>query len=150
MQLTQLSDYALRVLMYAAAQAGRLVTIAEVAQVHGISEAHLMKVTHLLSQAGFLETVRGRGGGLRLAREASRIRLGDVVRATEPHLAIVECFGADDRCALSGNCRLAKVLDEALQGFLGRLDASTLQDLVPPRSAALQLHRRLAHGRTAS
>lgn len=144
MQLTQMSDYALRVLMYAAANASRLVTIGEVAQVHAISEGHLMKVTHVLAQAGFLETVRGKGGGLRLAREAARIRLGDVVRATEPHFALVECFGEGQGCALTGRCRLATVLDEALGAFVARLDACTVADLVPPRSAAAQWQLRLA------
>jgi len=147
MQLTQMSDYALRLLMYAAAHAGRLVTIAEVAQVHAISQAHLMKVTHALAQAGFLETVRGKGGGLRLARDASRIVLGDVVRATEPHFQLVECFGEGHGCALGGHCRLAGVLDEALGAFMGRLDACTLADLVPPRSGAAQWQLRLARAR---
>ena len=137
MRLTTMTDYALRLLMHVAQQDGRLCTITEVAVRHGVSEAHLMKITHQLALAGFLETVRGRGGGMRLALPASRIGLGDVVRRMESDFALVECFAADSGCALTGGCRLAGVLDEALQAFLARLDACTLADLLPaPRSSS--------------
>ena len=119
MRLTLMSDYALRLLMYAAQQPDRLCTIAEVAQAYAISEAHLMKVTHQLAVSGWLVTVRGKGGGLRLARPANEINLGAVVRDIEPDFFLVECFTS------SG------VLQGALQGFMGGLDRHTLADILP-------------------
>ncbi|WP_119355162.1 RrF2 family transcriptional regulator [Azohydromonas sediminis] len=132
MRLTQMTDFALRLLMYVARHDDRLVTIAEVAQAHGLSEAHLMKITHQLAQAGYLETVRGKGGGMRLARPPAQIRLGAVVRDVEPDFTLVECFGSGNQCTLSGGCRLAGVIHDALQAFLARLDAHTLADMLPP------------------
>jgi Rrf2 family nitric oxide-sensitive transcriptional repressor len=98
MRLTNFSGYALRVLMYAAAQGDRLITIEETANVYGISRTHLMKVANQLTQAGYLKAVRGRSGGLALAKRPNRIKLGDVLRVTEPDFALVECFTADNRC----------------------------------------------------
>lgn len=131
MRLTLMTDYALRVLMHAAKQPDRLCTIAEVAGAHGISQAHLMKVTHRLALGGWLETVRGKGGGLRLARAPQAINLGAVVRDIEPDFALVECHGVGSRCVLTGRCGLAGVLDEALAAFLRHLDAHTLADVLP-------------------
>lgn len=138
MRLTLMTDYALRVLMYAARQPDRLCTIAEVAEAHGISEAHLMKVTHRLALGGWLETVRGKGGGLRLAQAPESINLGAVVRDIEPDFALVECYSADSRCALTGRCGLAGVLDEALSAFLRSLDERTLADVLP-REASIRM-----------
>lgn len=135
MRLTLMTDYALRVLMYAAQQPDRLCTIAEVAEAHGISEAHLTKVTHRLALGGWLATVRGKGGGLRLAQPPAAINLGAVVRACEPDFALVECYGADSRCILTGRCGLAGVLDEALSAFLRSLDGRTLADVLPRRAS---------------
>lgn len=101
MQLTSFSDYALRLMMYTAANEDRLVTIDEAARVYGISRAHLMKVANHLTRLDFLKAVRGRYGGLTLARPATAIRLGDVVRATEADFALVECFGADSQCLIT-------------------------------------------------
>jgi len=143
MRLTLMTDYALRVLMYAAQQPERLCTIAEVAEAHGISEAHLTKVTHRLALGGWLETVRGKGGGLRLAQLPAAINLGAVVRACEPDFALVECYAADSRCVLTGRCGLAGVLDEALSAFLRSLDGSTLADVLP-RQASIRLPRGVA------
>jgi Rrf2 family nitric oxide-sensitive transcriptional repressor len=137
MRLTTMTDYALRMLMYLAHQPGRLCTIAEISEAYEISQAHLMKITHRLSQAGFIETVRGKGGGMRLAAAPVSINLGTVVRAVEPDFALVECFGKDNRCALTAYCRLAGVLGTAMGSFLAHLDSCTLGDLVPdvaPRS----------------
>lgn len=131
MRLTAMTDYALRLLMYAAHQPDRLCTIAEIAEAYDISQAHLMKITHQLGLAGFIETVRGKGGGMRLAAAPSAISLGAVVRAVEPDFALVECFGAGNRCALTSYCRLAGVLGGALESFLAHLDRHTLADLVP-------------------
>jgi len=130
MRLTNFSDYALRVLMYAAAQPDRLITIEETAERYGISRAHLMKVVNLLTRAGYLAAVRGRSGGLRLGRPAETIVLGEVVRATEPDFQLVECFAADGRCLITPSCRLRSVLGEALAAFVATLDAYTLADLV--------------------
>lgn len=139
MRLTAMTDYALRLLMYLAQRRDRLCTIAEVATAYGLSEAHLMKITHQLAQAGFVETLRGKGGGMRLAAAPEEIVLGAVVRATEADLALVECFSSEgNRCALSGHCRLAGILDDALGAFMAHLDGHTLADLAPaaPRRQA--------------
>jgi Rrf2 family transcriptional regulator, nitric oxide-sensitive transcriptional repressor len=137
MRLTSMTDYAMRLLMYVAQRPGRLCTIAEVAAAYGISEAHLMKITHQLGQAGFIETVRGKGGGMRLAAPPEGINLGAVVRAMEADLALVECFDSTgNRCALTGHCRLATILDDALAAFLAHLDAHTLADLASPAPRA--------------
>jgi Rrf2 family nitric oxide-sensitive transcriptional repressor len=126
MQLTKFSDYALRVLRYAHAARGRRVTIEEMAVAYRISRAHLMKVVNSLTRAGYLTAVRGRAGGVVLARPAEDIRLGEVVRATEPDLAIAECFSTSNQCVLTDRCRLQRILNEALRAFLSVLDRHTL------------------------
>lgn len=133
MRLTSMTDYALRLLMYLAQQPDRLCTIAEAAQAHGISEAHLMKVTHHLGLLGWIETVRGKGGGMRLARAPHEIGLGEVVRDMEPDFHLVECFSSGNTCVRTGDCTLSGVLHSALQDFLARLDGVTLADIVPTR-----------------
>jgi Rrf2 family nitric oxide-sensitive transcriptional repressor len=130
MRLTNFSDFALRILMYAAAQDERLITIEETAELYGISRAHLMKVANQLTRAGYLTAVRGRSGGLKLAKRPNKIRLGDVVRATEPDFALVECFGADNHCLITPRCRLRGALKEALGAFVATLDRYTLADLL--------------------
>jgi Rrf2 family nitric oxide-sensitive transcriptional repressor len=130
MRLTNFSDYALRVLMYAAAREGQLITIEETAARYGISRAHLMKVVNLLTREGYLAAVRGRSGGLRLGRPPGEIGLGDEVRATEPDFDLVECFTAGGRCRITPSCRLRGVLGEALTAFAATLDRYTLADLV--------------------
>jgi Rrf2 family nitric oxide-sensitive transcriptional repressor len=130
MRLTNFSDYAMRVLMYAAAKGDRLITIEEAATVYGISRAHLMKVANQLTRSGFLKAVRGRSGGLALAMRPEKIRLGDVVRATEPDFALVECFMKGNRCVISGRCRLRRIFGEALDAFVTTLDRYTLADLL--------------------
>jgi Rrf2 family transcriptional regulator, nitric oxide-sensitive transcriptional repressor len=130
MRLTHFSDYALRVLIYAAAHGDRLITIEETANVYGISRNHLMKVANQLTRAGYLKAVRGRSGGLALAKRPNRIKLGDVVRATEPDFALVECFTADNNCLITPRCRLRGALKEALAAFTETLDRYTLADLI--------------------
>ena len=138
MQLTRYSDYSLRVLIYLALAPERLVTIEDVARSYGISKAHLMKVVHRLALRGHVETLRGRKGGLRLARPPEQIRVGDVVRSTEENLTLVECFdAASSQCAIDGACGLRPVLSEALAAFLSVLDGYTLADLVARRRAPL-------------
>lgn len=126
MQLTKFSDYALRVLIYAHAAGDRRVTIEEMAASYGISRAHLMKVVNALTRAGYLTAVRGRSGGLTLARPADAIRLGEVVRSTEPDFALVECFSTGNQCVISQCCRLPRVLGQALAAFLDALDQHTV------------------------
>ena len=140
MRLTTMTDYALRLLMYVGQYPDRLCTIAEVAGVHAISEAHLMKITHQLGLAGWLETVRGKGGGMRLAAAPSDINLGAVVRSVEPDFALVDCLTTDNACRLTGHCRLTGIVSDALQRFLAHLDRHTLADLLPaPGSGSSRL-----------
>lgn len=141
MRLTQWTDYSLRVLMYCTVHQGRAtpVTVSEIAEAHGISRSHLTKIVMTLSQLGYLETTRGRGGGLRLMVPAEQIVLGEVVRRTETDFNLVECFDAGtNQCRIDGLCGLKHVLGDALAAYLARLDAVTLADLVlPPPSAAV-------------
>lgn len=130
MRLTDFSDYALRLLMYAGARKDRLITIEKTAKLYGISRTHLMKVANQLTRAGFLKAVRGRSGGLMLAMQPQKIGLGDVLRATEPDFALVECFRDDDHCLIRPRCRLRGVLAEALAAFAATVDRYTLADLM--------------------
>jgi Rrf2 family nitric oxide-sensitive transcriptional repressor len=140
MRLTVYSDISLRLLMYVALKDGALVTIQEVADAYGISRNHLMKVAFQLGRAGFLDTVRGRGGGLRLARPAEEIGLGAVVRATEEDFDMVECFDPHtDRCVITGPCRLRGVLSKALKAYLAVLDEYSLADLTRRNPVLAQL-----------
>ncbi len=135
MRLTVYTDYSLRMLMYLAVRSGGRATIAEVADAYGISKAHLTKVAHQLGLAGYVETVRGKGGGLRLARHAGEIGLGDVVRRTEPDMALVPCFGpVRAPCPIVPACGLRDALHEARQAFLAALDRYSLADLVRRRA----------------
>lgn len=129
MRLTMFSDYALRVLMYAAAAGDRLVTIEEIANAYDISRSHLMKVVNSLTKAGYLKGVRGRAGGIALALPSNEINIGAVVRITEPDFALTECFSKNNRCRASGACHLSEILNEALAAFLATLDRYTLADL---------------------
>jgi Rrf2 family nitric oxide-sensitive transcriptional repressor len=135
MRLTVYTDYALRVLMYLAVHVDPMPTIGEIAATFHISRNHLMKVAYDLGQAGYIDTVRGKHGGLRLARQPAEIGLGEVVRKTEPDLALVPCFEPiAAHCVLSSNCRLRGALYEAQAAFLDVLDSFTLADLVGNRS----------------
>lgn len=139
MRLSEYTDYTLRVLMYCAAHRDRLVTIGELAEQHGLSKNHLMKVVNDLARQGLLETTRGRGGGLRLLAEPETIRIGDVVRATETDFRLVECFdAATNACTLSPNCRLKHLFGEALAGYFKTLDGATLADMTqgPPSASS--------------
>ncbi|MCC2594821.1 Rrf2 family transcriptional regulator [Pusillimonas sp. MFBS29] len=131
MRLTTMTDYAMRLLMYVGRHPERLCTIAEVAQAYGISEPHLMKITHRLAQRGWLETIRGKNGGMRLAHPPEEINLGAVVRDTENDLALVECFLEGSSCTLSGQCNLTAIIEGALQKFMQHIDQYTLADIIP-------------------
>ena len=130
MRLTNFSDYALRLMMYAAVRKDELITIEETAALYGLSRAHLMKVANQLTRAGFLKATRGRNGGLSLAKKPEKIRLGDVVRSTEPDFALVECFESGNQCLITRRCKLRGVLSEAMGAFLRTLDRYTLADLL--------------------
>lgn len=131
MRLTKFTDYAFRVLIYAASlEQDKLVTIEETAKVFDISRAHLKKVVLLLTRNGFLEAVRGRSGGFRLAMPAARINLGAVVRVTEPDFGLVGCFHNHNTCRITPVCRLPAVVNKALNRFLTTFDDYTLADVV--------------------
>lgn len=134
MRLTRFTDYALRVLILLGVTEKPLVTIEEIGDRYAISSNHLMKVVHRLATCGYIESVRGKGGGIRLARPAERIRLGDVVRNFEDDMNLVECFdAATSTCAIEPSCRLQRVLGASLKAFLATLDQHTLADLIRPR-----------------
>lgn len=130
MRLTTFSDYALRVLLYAATAEDRLVTIEETAKTYNISRAHLMKVVNILTQTGYIKGIRGRSGGFALAKRPEDINLGEVVRATEPDFALVECFAKDSQCIITKSCRLPEVLNGALNAFIATLEQYTLADVM--------------------
>ncbi len=134
MRLTAFTDYSLRVLTYLAVEPERRATIAEIAAAFAISENHLMKVVHFLGKNGFLTNVRGKGGGMTLAKPAREINVGDVVRLTEADALPAECFDCTtNTCVITPACQLRKVLNEAVDAFYGVLGAYTLDDLVHER-----------------
>jgi len=133
MRLTLWTDYALRTLIYVGAKDGHLATIAEIAESFDISKTHLMKVVNKLAQQGYLATVRGRGGGIRLGRSAALIVIGAVVRETEDDLAVLGCLAGPGFCRIEGCCVLRGALRKSTQAFLDTLDGYTLADLLAPR-----------------
>ena len=131
MRLTTFTDYSLRVLIYVAVHADRRTTISDIAAAFDISENHLTKIVHALGKAGFLDNVRGRGGGIALARPPSAINVAAVVRATEPSVRPAECFDrASNPCSIAPHCRLRGVLAEAVRAFEAVLAKYTLADLI--------------------
>ncbi len=137
MKISLFSDYSLRVLMYAALTEESFL-LDEVTEAYGISRHHLAKVVNRLAQLGYLGTLRGRGGGIRLAQPPGAIRLGFLLRQTEDQPVFVECFNPlTNTCPVTGSCRLKGILGEALREFYASLDRYTLADLVtgPHREA---------------
>jgi Rrf2 family nitric oxide-sensitive transcriptional repressor len=142
-QLTQFTDYSLRLALYLATHPGRTVTIQEVSSAYGISAHHLKKVTHHLIELGIVSGVRGRGGGVRLAQPPEAINVGQMVRLTEPHSYLVECFDQNtNTCPIDPACGLKGVLVSAQQAFFRVLDAHTLADFLPRAPALIRLWRR--------
>lgn len=134
MQLTLYTDYSLRVLLYVALKGEQTATISEIAEAYGVSRNHLVKVVHHLGKLGYLETTRGRSGGLALARDPADINVGEVVEAVEPTMDLVECFDmARNTCPIAPACRLKGVLTQANRAFLAVLKEYTLQDLLVSR-----------------
>jgi Rrf2 family nitric oxide-sensitive transcriptional repressor len=140
MRLTRFTDNALRALLFLALDPDDVPTVGEVARKMGMSEDHLLKVVQRLSQLGYVKTIRGRNGGMRLARSADTIVVGEVVRRTEDNLSLVPCFEAsNDKCPIAPACGLAPALDEALRAFLASLDRYTVADLIAKREELRQL-----------
>lgn len=137
MRLAEYTDYTLRVLIYCAAHRDERVTIADLAARHAASKNHLMKVVNDLARQGVLGTTRGRGGGVRLRADPARLRIGDIVRASETDFRLVECFDpATAACTLTASCRLTALFGSALQAYFEVLDGTTLADIVPSAATA--------------
>lgn len=130
--------------MYAAIHDDRLVTIAEVSDAYGISRNHVMKIVQNLARRGYVKTLRGKGGGLRLARPACDIGLGEVLRGTEPSLEVINCKNPE--CPLSGFCILKRTLDEARDAFVSTLQRYTIADMVANREELAGLLHRVSPG----
>jgi Rrf2 family transcriptional regulator, nitric oxide-sensitive transcriptional repressor len=139
MRLTLNTDYSLRVLIHVGLCGDKLTRINDIAQSFGISKAHLMKVVNDLSQNGYLDTVRGRNGGIRLMREPRHINIGQVVRDTENQLGVIGCLERRGYCPIERACVLRSALQDATQAFLAVLDAYTLADLIRPQRALSSL-----------
>jgi len=136
MQLTRFTDYALRVLLFVAMQDGRVCTMGEIATYYQISLEHLRKVVHKLATLGYLNSSRGRGGGLLLGLGAAKIRIGEVVLALENDLIIIDCQALD--CLLQPGCSLKTALDRAGRAFIAALNEVTLADLLNDRGMMQQ------------
>lgn len=143
MQLTLFSDYSLRILLYLTMHPGRRVTLPEISAAYGISQNHLVKVVQRLIEEGWVESARGRGGGLSLARAPADINVASVVRITEPHMNLVECFDAQtNTCPIDPACGLKKVLLRAQEAFMKELEQHTLADFAPRAPALIKLWQR--------
>jgi Rrf2 family nitric oxide-sensitive transcriptional repressor len=140
MRLSAYSDYTLRVLLYLGTHPGERATVAGIAAAYGISANHLVKVVHHLARLGYVETARGRGGGMRLALAPGEVNVGEVVRATEDGSRLAECFDrATCGCRIAPACALRGMLRRALEAFYGELDRHTLADLLVPRNRLVRL-----------
>lgn len=147
MRLTMFTDFGLRVLMRLAGEPDRSLTTKDIAREFSISRHHLTKVVRDLANAGYLVTQRGAGGGLRLARAAEKITLGEVVRSLEARSALVDCFRADGgACALTPQCRLKRHLAAAQEAFLSELDGVNLAGCAYPAPPERTLRRSTQHG----
>lgn len=138
MKLTSYTNYALRSLQLAALKSPDRIRVDDVVQIHGLARPHIVKIVHELGRAGYLETLRGRGGGFRLARPAEEIIVGEVVRLTEGPLDLVECFNPEtNTCPLIGICRLSRAMQQATKAFLAVLDDLTLADIASNKNELL-------------
>lgn len=135
MRLTSFSDYALRLLVFAARHPGRLVTIEAAAAAYGISRSHLTKVANVLTRAGFMTAVRGRTGGLDLARPPAGLTLGEVLRVTEPEVGMLECFGPDEARDPGRPPALEAAIAAAMAAFMAEMDRRTIADLMTDEDA---------------
>ncbi|MEO7034945.1 MAG: Rrf2 family transcriptional regulator [Polyangiaceae bacterium] len=143
MQLTLFSDYSLRILLYLSAHRDRRVAVSEISQAYGISQHHLVKVVQRLIEAGLVVGTRGRGGGLNLGREPAEINVAEVVRLTEPHLNLVECFDRPtNTCPIDKACGLKGALMRAQEAFFRELDKYSLADFAPRAPDLIKLWQR--------
>lgn len=141
MRLTMYTDFSLRILIYLGSkEPGTLSTVQEISSAYNISKNHLMKVTFELGKAGFIQTVRGRNGGIQLADEPGNINIGTVVRKMEDDFHLVECFDREhNRCPIAPVCGLRGVLGQALQAYFNVLDGYTLEDLLVNRQGLREI-----------
>lgn len=133
MKLTQHSDLGMRLLMYLAMHKGESATIQEVSDRFAVSKNHMVKISHQLTKSGLIESLRGRNGGVRLARSPESISVEEALRATEDNFDLVECFATKNQCVISGTCELSGVLDTALAAFFAVLGKVSLADLMKNR-----------------
>jgi Rrf2 family transcriptional regulator, nitric oxide-sensitive transcriptional repressor len=149
MRLTKRTNISMRVLMYCAVNTGRMVVKGEIAEACNISENHLAQVINRLAHLGFLQTQRGRNGGMTLGRPAGSIRVGDVFRATESEVPITECFADEgNTCPLVSACRLRDVIGRAVEAFYAALDEVTLSDLICDNAPLAELMSPVACSRS--
>jgi Rrf2 family nitric oxide-sensitive transcriptional repressor len=135
MKLTNFTDYGLRSLMYLAAHQDKLSTVKEISEYYGLSRNHLVKVIYRLSQLGWIESKKGKGGGIRLTNNAQELRLGDIVKRLESNIHLVECFNHDkNKCKITSTCQLRHYLYEAYHSFISILNKYTLADTVKDKS----------------
>lgn len=135
MRLTHFTNYALRTLQYAALRGDSISRVTDIAMIHRVSVHHMVKVANMLGREGYLETIRGRSGGVRLARPAEEITVGEIVRITEAPLELAECFNDNSNtCPLIGACNLSRTWHKALQAFLDVLDGVTIADIAGNRA----------------
>ncbi len=131
MQLTIFTDYGLRSLMYLGCQPDKICSVREIAEHYGISRNHLVKVVHRLAQLGYVKSTKGKGGGITLAKDALKLKLGDLVQKLEPNMDLVECFDrATNTCKVVANCSLKHYLADASSAFIKELNRHTLADVV--------------------
>ncbi|MEL6201179.1 MAG: Rrf2 family transcriptional regulator [Pseudomonadota bacterium] len=140
MRLTRQTDYSLRILMFCAASGDRISRVADIAQAYSVSETFIFKLLKRLVDANIVSTTRGRSGGIRLARPADEITVGQVVRVAEDNMAIADCFDSEEQdCPLVASCRLKVAFEQALGAFLDVLDDVTIDDLSKPSAAVINL-----------
>ena len=137
MQLTKYTDLSLRVMMHLAILNGKRATIKEIAQIYNVSRNHMVKVAHNLATLGYIDSTSGRNGGIELALSPSEIVVGDIVRAVEPSLYLIDC--ESQQCPISAACLLKEALDEAMIAFLKVLDQYTVSDLVRNKVQLIRL-----------
>lgn len=143
MQLTQFTDYGLRCLMYLAARPDELSSVKEIAERYRISRNHLVKIVHHLAKCGYIESIKGKGGGIRISKDALQVRLGDLVLELEPNMDIVECFNPEaNACLIFKPCQLKHYLAEASEAFISSLNQYTLADTVREPDALFKNMRR--------
>jgi Rrf2 family transcriptional regulator, nitric oxide-sensitive transcriptional repressor len=139
MRLTTFSDYSIRVIMYLGIQPGELVKISDIANAYNISENHLTKVVHQLAQKNYIETVRGKGGGLRLVRDPKTINIGELIRETEGDAGFLPCLDTEGACCIQSTCKLMGILREAQVALYAVLDKYTLADLLTPQEPLVSI-----------